>query len=400
MRNYAHTSNTNVPLWCNDLQAEMFAAGHLSHIMESPTHWAETPVADTLSLRSVTSDVCPSGNGLRVYFSSGLTGSPKRMVYSPEDWRETVLHRAECLSELGIGPGDTVAVLVSFGPWFSGDNIVEAVVSLGARAVPTGIHSAHLSGIHNLAQRLGVTAVVTTPSVALSLADCGAIPSVKKLILIGEHASPPLRQRIQSAFDAATLGLFASTEAILGYEDPESPGIFRWNPEKLYLEVLHEDGTIGDQGTGELLVTKRYGKTMQVIRYRLGDRAEILSGHNGLPGFRFLGRLGHAFTLASGVKVSRAQVESFLDSLVLPLSRVSFDVHHGADGRDNLNILLQTPGPKTRIDVQEVQRRFETCNFEIEDVVNCGYLKTNVRVESGVLSVKRWVSFNEGPWVL
>ena len=400
MRNYAHTSNTNVPPWCNDLQAEMLAASYFSHSMGSPTCWEEIPVADTLSLRSVTIDAFPSETGLRVYFSSGLTGSPKRMVYSPEDWRETVLHRAECLSELGIGPGDTVAVLVSFGPWFSGDNIVEAVATLGARAVPTGIHSAHLSGVRNLAQRLGVTAVVTTPSVALALADCGAIPSVKQLILIGEHASPPLRERIQSAFNAATLGLFASTEAVLGYEDPESPGIFRWNPEKLYLEVLHEDGTIGDQGTGELLVTKRYGKTTQVIRYRLGDRVEILSGHNGLPGFRFLGRVGHAFTLASGVKVSRSQVESFLDSLVMPLSRVSFDVHHGADGRDNLSIILQTPGPKTRIDEKEVQRRFETFSFEIEDVVNCGYLTTNVRVESGVLSAKRWAFFHEGPWVL
>ncbi len=62
------------------------------------------------------------------------------------------------------------------------------------------------------------------------------------------------------------------------------------------------------------VVTRRYGEALPLLRYPLGDRVELIAGDNDGPRFRYLGRSGHGFGLIGGVKVSRSQLESFLDT--------------------------------------------------------------------------------------
>ncbi len=67
------------------------------------------------------------------FFSSSSTGTPKRIPFSADDWEQSVRHRADCLAALGLGERHLAAVLLPFGPWFSGDNISDALLRLGAR---------------------------------------------------------------------------------------------------------------------------------------------------------------------------------------------------------------------------------------------------------------------------
>lgn len=129
------------PTW----QGEVLARAGLSG-----RDWGALPVMDARDLR-----VAGAGASL-VYFSSGSTGRPKRIAFSEEDWKWSVAHRAECLSALGVGSQHTAAVMMPFGPWFSGDHVSEALLSLGATVLPVGMYGPHMPGVLRLMAELQV----------------------------------------------------------------------------------------------------------------------------------------------------------------------------------------------------------------------------------------------------
>ena len=77
---------------------------------------------------------------------------------------------------------------------------------------------------------------------------------------------------------------------------------------------------------------------MPLLRYPLNDLVELAPDTAGGPQFRYLGRSGHGFGLASGVKVGRAQLDRFLDGIASPIYKAHFTVEHAPEG-DRLHIL-------------------------------------------------------------
>lgn len=333
------------------------------------------------------------------YFSSGSGGDPKQVFFDESDWRASVAHRADCLRALGLGAGEVAAVALPFGPWFSGDHLTDALLAIGARVLPTGIHGAHLPGIARLLERIGATALVATPTTALALSAAGAPQKLRHLITVGEALPENLSARLEDAYGIRPRALFAASEAILGFADLDFPDFFHWDPDRLHLEVLRDDGGICNRGVGELLVTRRYGTATPILRYRLGDRVELNPAASGRPLFRHLGRTGHAFSLATGVAVSRAQLDAFLDQLGCWVGRVDCHVYHGDDGRDTLAMRLE--GGSSLPAAEEIKRCFETLTPEVTDLIACGYLTVMVKRERAKLPEgKRRFYIDEGPWRL
>ncbi len=332
------------------------------------------------------------------YSTSGNLGEPKEVSFSATDWQLSVEQRARYLRRLGVRNGDVVATMISFGPWFSGDNIHDALLHLGTRVLPVGIHPAHRRGAVRLMRHLDVSTIITTPSLARTLAGTPAALSLKQVILIGENATVELKRYLGRQLHTRITSLYAATEAIIGFEDPDDPALYCWDPDYLELSVTGGQGGPVQEGVGELLVTRKFGQATTIHNYRLGDIVELLpAGSRGYPRLRFLGRAGHAFTLATGIEVSRAQLERFLDSLGSPVSRAHFSVHHQEDGTDVVEILLQTSEPVGPIRVRD---HFCQISLDIADLFSCGALRILVRSDNtppGVIR-KRKLSFAEAPW--
>ncbi len=347
--------------------------------------------------------LCPdkiNSHAILSYYTSGNLGHPKEIRFSRADWNMCVQHRADYLRQLGIQRGEIVAVMISFGPWFSGDNIHDALLQLGAIVLPVGIHLAHRGGAERLMKHLGVSTIITTPSLALALADTSINYQIKKIVLIGEHSSTALKNCLSRKLQAKVTSLYAATEAIIGFEDPMDPSLYCWDPKYLDLHVITSSGDITQTGKGELLVTKKYGDASPIKEYRLGDIVELFpAGNNNFPKLCFLGRIGHAFTLSTGVKVSRAQLDRFLDDLELPIERAHFSVQHLNNGTDTIEILLTTNAPFSS---QQICDSFCNLTFEITDLVSYRALHIYATRDTLLSNEvrKRKITISENPWQL
>nr|WP_168161541.1 AMP-binding protein [Ectothiorhodospira sp. BSL-9] len=354
--------------------------------------WRDIPTASLNTEPARVKEARPSLG----FFTSGTTGNPKPVLFSADDWQETTAHRAECLAALGVAAGDHAAVLLPFGPWFSGDNLTDALLSLGASVLPVGLYAPYLPAATRLMEETRVNVLVTTPSVAWLLSELPGQRQVERILLVGEAVPPMLRSALAKRFGASPRALFAASEAVLGFETGMA-GVFRWNPDRIHLEVRDADGTVRDSGVGELLLTRRYGLAQPVLRYPLGDRAELLEDASGTRCFRYLGRHGHAFTLAGGVKITRAQIDHFLDTLGMPIHEAMFNLRHCAP-RDQLLIELGASRPLPH--PEKIRDRFVLSSIEIGDVAHGGLLELHVRVREAPSRAKRRLEITEAPWGL
>lgn len=388
------------PSWSFELLERLKNDPRFKNKLRGQVAWDDIPVTDHSCLKNLNPLQQNSKQGSVVYFSSGSTGIPKRIDFSLNDWEVAISHRAACLNALGVGRGNKAAVLLPHGPWFSGDNITDALLKVGAQVISGGMYLPHLNANIQLLKRLSIDTLITTPSIALAITSSQQRLKLDNLILVGENTDNGLRMKLENFFSALPRSIFAASETILGYEDVVTPKLFHWDPKEFFLEIVDDKGRIRQSGIGQLLVTKRYGTATPLLRYKLGDIVELLPGDNGSPMFRFIGRVGHGFGLTTGVKVTRAQLDHFLDKLHLPIARATFVVRHAVDGTDNVTIILFSSGIDANVSIDE--SLFANISIDVADVAACGYLKTKLEVVpyTGMVIGKRKIEIIETPWLL
>ena len=385
-----HHDTSNIaqpPEWWMEYRAELATYGHTV-----PRDWKDVPVARSLppfpSLRH-------SRDVVLVYQSSGTTGKPKTIAYSQEEWKQAVRARTWCLQNIGVTAGHRVALALPFGPWFSGDNISEALVQLGAVVLPCGLYEPHLRGFGNLIRALAFDILITTPSIARALLAQGSISSINWLITVGETLPNALSKELAAGYGCHIASLFACSEGVIGYRAAGNEHVYIWNPEFVHLEVLRDDGVVTSTGTGELLLTVRHRYLQPVTRLALGDIVTLKKKQ-----FVFHGRKGHAFTIATGVKVARADLEAYLDSLPFDVSEAEFHLEHAADGKDHLDIILRTDMQEN---ASEVARAILLANnMDIRDAIISGLVEAKVRCRPHINKIvrKRRIICTETPWCL
>lgn len=380
------------PVWASELLQRLCSDPRFAVELRAVNAWRDVPSVGLHTGPARVDDARPSLG----FFTSGSTGKSKPVLFTGADWRELTAHRAECLAALGVSAGDRAAVVLPFGPWFSGDNLTDALLSLGASVLPVGLYAPYLPAAARLMEEAHANVLITTPSVARLLGELPNPEQLEKVLLVGEVVPPTLRTQLAERFGVPPRALFAASEAVLGFETG-ADGVFRWNPERVHLEVRRADASVAESGAGELLVTRRYGVAQPLLRYSLGDRAELWTDPAGNRFFRYLGRSGHAFTLAGGVKVARAQIEHFLDTHAVPIHEARFHLHHGALG-DRLVVELCGSVPLPR--PEEIRERFLGSSIEIGDVATGGFLDLRVRVREARLRAKRRLRILETPWRL
>ena len=122
-----------------------------------------------------------------------------------------------------------------------------------------------------------------------------SLPHLKKIRTIGETLSPDLRQRVMHQLKVPVTDIYSSQElGIIAIQCPES-GLYHVMSENVIVEVLNEQGETCHEGDiGRLVITDLHNFSTPLIRYDIGDYAEIgpaCSCGRGLPTLkRIVGR--------------------------------------------------------------------------------------------------------------
>jgi phenylacetate-CoA ligase len=222
----------------------------------------------------------PSERYVRYHQTSGTHGRPLPVFDTADDWQWWLECWRVVLDRGRVQAGDRVFVASSFGPYVGFWSAFDAVMAVGAMAIPTG----GLSTIARLEllRAVGATVLVATPSYALHLAevareqkiDSSSLP-LRLVIVAGEPggSSPAVRARLAEAWGADVLDHAGATEVgPWGVGDVRGHGldvIEPWfHPEFLALQT----GRAAAPGELAELVLTTLGRTgAPVIRYRTGD---------------------------------------------------------------------------------------------------------------------------------
>jgi phenylacetate-CoA ligase len=137
--------------------------------------------------------------------------------------------------------------------------------------------------------------IIYPTNLAAMMKRVDAIPGLKRVRTIGETLAPALRAEAEARLGVTVRDCYSSEEA--GYLALECPmgGLYHIMSESLLVEVVDEAGApVGAGEVGRVLVTDLHNYATPLIRYAIGDHAEMgppCPCGRGLPTFRrILGR--------------------------------------------------------------------------------------------------------------
>ncbi len=217
----------------------------------------------------------------RVHQTSGTTGTPMRVVDTPESWDWWGHCWGHVLKGAGVTSADRVFLPFSFGPFIGFWATVEGAKRVGAMMIPGG----GWDSIQRLRmmRELEATVVCCTPTYALRLAEVAreahfdmSSLSVRALIHAGEPGANVARTkgRIEEAWSAKCFDHAGASEVgAHSFECELQPGGIHLIESEFIAEVI-DPQTGREAGTGEageLVITNLGRAGFPVIRYRTGD---------------------------------------------------------------------------------------------------------------------------------
>jgi len=221
---------------------------------------------------------------VRVHQTSGTTDQPLRWLDTPESWEWWARCWGFVLRAAEIGPADRVFFPFSFGLFIGFWAGFEGARALGALAIPGGGQDSptRLAWM----DKLGVTALVCTPSYALHLVEIARdrrIDLAKLPLRVTVHAGEPgagiaaVRARIEKGWGARAFDHAGMTEmGAYGYECAEQAGL-HVNETEFIAEVI-DPATERPAREGELVLTNLGRVGSPLVRYRTGDRVRLADG--------------------------------------------------------------------------------------------------------------------------
>ncbi|MBR0649706.1 phenylacetate--CoA ligase family protein [Roseomonas terrae] len=264
-------------------------------------------------------DQLPAGHGeYREIFTSGSTGRPIRavrsqlweLVWSAFTLRDHLWHRRDVtgtlavIRESGAGKAAWPQGDAQQGWGFSSAGLFET-----GRLVSLNVTTPVDQQLEWL-QRQDADYLLSHPSILARLAAASQeagirLPRLRQAIGIAEMLRPEARAAIEAAWSVPVIDVYSTREAgYLALQCPDHGG-YHVQSEGLRLEVVAEDGTpCGPGETGRVLVTPLHNLAMPLIRYDIGDAAELGAPcpcGRGLPVLtRILGRRQNMLRLPGG----------------------------------------------------------------------------------------------------
>ncbi|MBC8258399.1 MAG: AMP-binding protein [SAR324 cluster bacterium] len=251
------------------------------------------PLTTKAELVQAQKDVLPFGTNTtfpesaysRFHQTSGTTGTPLRVLDTPESWDWWGRCWGHVLAGAGLTENDRLFVPFSFGPFIGFWAAVEGARQIKTLMIPGGGRDS-LQRL-SLMKELGATAMCCTPTYALRLAeaaeeadfDMGGI-TLQKLILAGEPGAnvPATKARIEAAWQAKCYDHAGASEVgAHSFECESQPGGTHIIESEFIVEVLNPETleAVPAGERGELIITNLGRIGYPVIRYRSGDLVRL-----------------------------------------------------------------------------------------------------------------------------
>lgn len=267
----------------------------------------------------------PLRDVVRVHASSGTTGLATAVGYTKNDLRTWSDLVARVLVAGGVGKDDVVQVAFDYGLFTGAFGFHQGAERLGASVIPVSSASAR--------RQVGIlrdyrsTALVCTPSHALTLADAALDAGVKPGSLslrFGLFGAEPWSESMRAELQAK-LKLVATDN--YGLSEVGGPGLAGECLERQGLHVAEDHflvevidpetlAPVPDGTVGELVVTTLTREAMPVIRFRTHDLAALTRvpcacGRTLCRMSRVKGRTDDLI-LVKGARVFPSEIESVL----------------------------------------------------------------------------------------
>jgi len=222
------------------------------------------------------------GEIVRIYSTSGTTGTPTYIPLTADDLENWVTGSARSYAASGIGPGETVVTTYNAGPFVAGAAL-DAFGRIGVTHVPVGTGSSErlLLAI----EQLRPDAVVLTPSYAaylLELADLRG-SSVRRVLVAGEPGGgeQAFRAKLEDGWGARVteaMGIGDIGPSLWG-ECEQQAGMHLGAHGFVHAELIDpETGAARaweDGATGELVLTHLRHRAAPLLRFRTRDHVQV-----------------------------------------------------------------------------------------------------------------------------
>ncbi|MBN1257716.1 MAG: phenylacetate--CoA ligase [Planctomycetes bacterium] len=223
---------------------------------------------------------------IEMHMSSGSTGIPVVMPYTPADIKQWGECTARCYSMAGAVAGDVAQITPSFGLFNGGFGFYHGARELGLFIIPTG--AGNTARQIRLAQDFKtriLTGVVSyaTRIIELLEEEGSSLPSLEIGIFGAETFSESMKKKIAAAFNIdKVFDIYGMTETggvgTLGMDCPAHDGIHLWEDHYIVeILALNENKPVAEGEMGELVLTSLTREALPVIRFRTGDLTRIIS---------------------------------------------------------------------------------------------------------------------------
>jgi phenylacetate-CoA ligase len=301
--------------------------------------------------------VAPRRDVVRVHASSGTTGKPTVVGYTRADldlWAD-VLARGSVAG--GVTDEDVFQNAAGYGLFTGGLGFHDAATRIGAMVVPTS--SGNTARQAMLLRDFGVTALHSTPSYALHIAEVAAaegidLPSlpIRSVFLGAEPMSEALQDEIAAAMGATVCEQYGLSE-VIGPGVASSCGVGRelhvWDDQSIPEIVDPASGErLPDGEVGEPVFTAPTKQALPVLRYRTGDRTYLTRepcacGRTSARIGKILGRTDDML-IVRGVNVFPSQIEQALVRLEGLAPHYQLVLTTRADRQDELRVRIEPTG--------------------------------------------------------
>ncbi len=267
----------------------------------------------------------PMKDIVRIHASSGTTGKPTVVGYTQNDiemWSDVV---ARLTVAAGANADDIVNIAFGYGLFTGALGLHYGLEKIGAAVVPTS--SGNTEKNIMLMRDFGTTALVSTPSYAMYIAECAKDIGIEprslniRLGLFGsEGCSEEFRSKIEE-----TWGLFATDN--YGMSEIVGPGVsgeckhrcgMHIAEDHFYPEIIDPvSAEVRERGAeGELVITTLTKEGIPLLRYRTKDITSLdydtcKCGRTSVRMARTHGRSDDMLKI-KGVNVFPTQIESVL----------------------------------------------------------------------------------------
>ncbi|NOZ12942.1 MAG: phenylacetate--CoA ligase family protein, partial [Acidobacteria bacterium] len=215
------------------------------------------------------------------------TGAPKVVYRTLEEQHFNAVRLGKGLLLSVFEEGDVVANLLFAGNmWASFVSYNQALEHTGCRILPIG-GQLPMDVIINYLTLFGATAIITIPSVLLSLAEYveknGIDLKIRKVSTGGEHLFKEAKAYLSEVLGVeqfASTGYTTNDTGAIGYQCSYCQGgVHHLHEDLHYMEIIDEDGNpCGPGEIGRIIVTNLQRKLMPTIRYEVGDLGRWIEG--------------------------------------------------------------------------------------------------------------------------